>query len=638
MSELFLTILNLSITASWLILAILFLRLVMRKAPKWIICALWTLVAIRLLSPFCMESRLSLIPSSEPIPKEIVLNQVPSVNSEISVINQVINPIMVNVVEENAAGINPLQMIVTGAAYIWLAGMIGMFGYALFSYFQLKRTTGAFITIERNIRACDEVKSPFILGVFRPIIYVPSAMNGETLDYVLTHEKAHLRRGDHLWKPFGYVLLSVYWFNPLCWVAYVLLCRDIEMACDEKVVRDLDHDGKVAYSQILLNCHLSRKRIAACPLAFGEVGVKERVKSILYYKKPAVWILLFAAVMIAVISICFMTNPKREEDTETAAAAEETDQDGESATQTGENLPPYRYNNAGEDKAQEEAIYEYILKQTNPYAYNQVVIPAFVIFQSEMASDGRIKIHGDFWTYTYVKNGDVLECLGGGKETGVYYLRKTQDGSYVVDEFDRVGDGSYFTEDVKRISEGNKELEQKYYDSADDMKNPAKNIRARVIEQYILDNALEITSYQDAERQPVSVDDRRNPMVMGDVFTEPVNTLDGVTLSLEKYKAWEGELLIKNDSGRELEIGENFEIHVKKDGNWYCIEPFDEMIWHQIAYEIPNGKTTAFVINWLYVYGILQEGDYRIVKEVTQYRAPGDYDVYYLASEFSIKE
>ena len=290
MSSIFLKLLNMSITASWLILAVILARLLLKKAPKWIPCILWGLVAVRLICPFSLESVFSLIPSSETIPSNIALQNEPHINSGITVINEAVN----SVITESFApaldtSVNPLQVIIPIAAAVWIAGIVVMLAYALVSYLKLKKTVSVCVPIKEGILSCDEVKAPFILGVLRPVIYVPSSMQGETLDYVLRHETAHLQRRDHWWKPLGFLLLSVYWFNPLCWIAYILLCRDIEMACDEKVIRDMDKGDMAAYSQALLDCSFPRKRIAACPLAFGEVGVKERVKGVLNYKKPALW-------------------------------------------------------------------------------------------------------------------------------------------------------------------------------------------------------------------------------------------------------------------------------------------------------------------------------------------------------------
>ena len=310
MSAVFLKVLNMSMTASWLILAVVLTRLILKKAPKWIPCLLWGLVAIRLICPFSFESVLSLIPSSETIPANIALQPEPAINSGITIVNEAVNPVVAeSFTPAPTDSANPLQIVIPVAAILWIAGIVIMLGYALISYLKLKKSLSVCVPAGERILACDEVKAPFILGVFRPVIYVPSSMSGKTLAHVIRHEKAHLQRHDHWWKPLGFLLLSVYWFNPLCWIAYILLCRDIEMACDEKVIRDMDKDDMAAYSQALLDCSFPRKRIAACPLAFGEVGVKERIKGVLNYKKPAFWIIVIAVAACVVTGVCFLTNP-----------------------------------------------------------------------------------------------------------------------------------------------------------------------------------------------------------------------------------------------------------------------------------------------------------------------------------------
>ena len=311
MSAVFLKILNMSITASWLILAVVLVRLLLKKAPKWIPCLLWGLVAIRLICPFSFGSIFSLIPSSETIPANITAQPEPAINSGITIINDVINPVIAeSFTPAPTDSVNPLQIIVPVAAIVWVSGIVIMLAYAFISYIKLKKTVSVCVPVSEHILSCDEVKAPFILGVLKPVIYVPSSMSGETLDLVIRHETAHLQRHDHWWKPLGYLLLAVYWFNPLCWIAYILLSRDIEMACDEKVIRDMDKDEMAAYSQALLDCSFPRRRIAACPLAFGEVGVKERVKGVLNYKKPAFWIILIAIIACIVLAVCLMTDPK----------------------------------------------------------------------------------------------------------------------------------------------------------------------------------------------------------------------------------------------------------------------------------------------------------------------------------------
>ena len=314
MSEVFLKLLNLSITASWLILTVVIIRPLLKKAPKWINCALWALVAIRLVCPFSFESSLSLVPSAETVNTTHYLAK-PYIQSGVDVIDHAANSYLGDHYFEGVtvATRDSLSNPITFISLVWIIGVAVLLLYALISYIKLKKSVGASIAIKDNIMACDEVKSPFILGIMKPVIYVPSSMTGEILDCVINHETAHIKRHDHWWKPLGYLLLIVYWFNPLCWLSYVLLCRDIEMACDEKVIRDMDRNEKAAYSQALLNCNFPRKRIAACPLAFGEVGVKERVKSVLNYKKPAFWIIVVAVIACVAVSVCFMTNPKDNE-------------------------------------------------------------------------------------------------------------------------------------------------------------------------------------------------------------------------------------------------------------------------------------------------------------------------------------
>ena len=310
MSQLFIQIVNMSITASWLILAVVITRFLLKKAPKWLLCLLWVLVAFRLVCPFTLKSALSLIPSARTIPSNIELSPKPAIDSGITVINQVINPVIAgSFTPEPTASMNPLQLWVPAAAILWLSGIAIMLLYALISYLRLRKTVAASVPVKGNIKACDEIKTPFILGLFKPTIYVPSSMTGETLDYVIRHESAHLRRKDHWWKPLGFLLLAIYWFNPLCWLAYILLCRDIEMACDEKVIRDLDKEHMAAYSQALLDCSYTRKYVTACPLAFGEVGIKERIKGILHYKKPAFWIMIVAVIACIVLAVCLLTDP-----------------------------------------------------------------------------------------------------------------------------------------------------------------------------------------------------------------------------------------------------------------------------------------------------------------------------------------
>ncbi|MBR3524407.1 MAG: M56 family metallopeptidase [Lachnospiraceae bacterium] len=312
MSSMFIKLLNLSINASWLILAVVVLRFVLKKSPKWIFCILWGLVALRLICPVSIESALSLLPSGKAVPETTDMQ--PGIDTGIAAINNTINPAIRAVyATSEEAGANVMQNVLSTAFCIWIAGMAAMILYAFISYITVRRKVRASIRFKENIMLCDELKTPFILGMIRPLIYVPSALEAERMEMVCAHEKAHISRHDHWWKPLGFVLLSVYWFNPLCWLAYILLCRDIEAACDEKVIKDKDRAYMAAYSQTLLDLSISGKLITACPLAFGETGVKSRIKGILNYKKPAFWIIIIAVIACVAVAVCFLTVPKKEE-------------------------------------------------------------------------------------------------------------------------------------------------------------------------------------------------------------------------------------------------------------------------------------------------------------------------------------
>ena len=325
MSTVFLKILNLSYSASWLILAVLIVRLLLKKAPKWINCLLWALVAVRLILPFSLESAMSLLPSKEVLPADIQSTDVPHIESGIYAINNTVNPVIADTLAPaEVNSVNPMQVVVSVLCIVWVAGILAMTLYAFISFVKIKRSVREAAILEKGIMECDDVKSPFILGILRPVIYVPSGMDSETLELVLAHEKAHMKRRDYIWKPMGYALLSVYWFNPLSWIAYILLCRDIESACDEKVIRDKSSDYMAAYSQALLDCSIQRRRIAACPVAFGETGVKMRIKNVLSYKKPAFWIILASLAVCVVLAVCFLTDPQKDEAISEAPAEVET--------------------------------------------------------------------------------------------------------------------------------------------------------------------------------------------------------------------------------------------------------------------------------------------------------------------------
>lgn len=395
MSTVFLKILNLSFSASWLILAVLIVRLLLKKAPKWINCLLWALVAIRLILPFSLESAMSLLPSKEVLPADIQSTDAPHIESGIYAINNTVNPVIADTfAPAEVSSVNPMQVVVSVLCIVWVAGILTMTLYAFISFVKIKRSVREAAILEKGIMECDDVKSPFILGIFRPVIYVPSGMDSETLELVLAHEKAHMKRRDYIWKPLGYALLSVYWFNPLSWIAYILLCRDIESACDEKVIRDKSSDYMAAYSQALLDCSIQRRRIAACPVAFGETGVKTRIKNVLSYKKPAFWIILASLATCVILAVCFLTDPQKDETISEALVEEETPAEAETPA---EDAQPYVF--------EEERKYFY---SGNNFNETGLDTDELIDFSITFDSDG---------TYTWSET-PFSSYLG----TGTYYI------------------------------------------------------------------------------------------------------------------------------------------------------------------------------------------------------------------------
>ena len=311
MEYLFIHVLNISITASFLVLAIILYRLFAKKAPKWVSVLLWGLVGLRLLFPFSIESALSLIPSKNTIPTTITHDRYPALDTGFENVDEIVNPILSGSMEARPEySANPMHVWITALGWIWLAVMLCMLLYMAASFIYLRIKTIVKLEREDNVYLCDYVKTPFILGIIRPRIYLHSDISDKDYSLVVAHEKAHIKRLDHIWKPLGFLLLSVYWFNPLLWVAYILLCRDIESACDEKVISDLGDNEKADYSEALLTLGIKSRVISACPLAFGEVSVKSRVSAISKYKKPATIAIVISLVVCTIFAVCFLTYKK----------------------------------------------------------------------------------------------------------------------------------------------------------------------------------------------------------------------------------------------------------------------------------------------------------------------------------------
>lgn len=313
METLFLKLLNMSIIASWLVLIVMVIRILFKKVPKITRIVMWGFVGLRLVWPFSFVSIFSLIPSVNTIPENIMYLNRPRIQTGISPINEIINPFISDLYTPNEIySANPLQIVVFISSVIWIVGMIIMLLYTLFSYLRIRSRVVEAVPLNDNIYLCDQISTPFILGMMSPCIYLPSDINEQDIEYVIAHENAHLKRLDHWWKPIGFLLLSIYWFNPILWLAYYLFCKDIELACDEKVINEMDNQYKKPYSMALINCSSSRKHLIVCPLAFGEVAVEDRIKTILDYKKPKFWVVTISTILCIGLGFSFLTNPKIE--------------------------------------------------------------------------------------------------------------------------------------------------------------------------------------------------------------------------------------------------------------------------------------------------------------------------------------
>lgn len=316
MTALFLKLLNQSIAASYLIAAVLVLRLLLKKAPKRFSVLLWGLVAVRAVCPFSLESALSLLPRAQAVTPEIMTEPVPQIDSGVTAINHAVNPVLAEAfTPAPAASANPLQILLPVLAALWLAGAAGMALYAGISYMRLCGRVRTAVLLRDNIFCTESAPSPFLLGLVRPRVYLPFGMAQAAQEAAVAHEQAHIRRGDHWWKLAGFAVLALHWMNPLMWLAYALLCRDIELACDESVIRKMDAGRRADYSEALLMCSAESGRgahpltLRVCPLTFSEGAVKTRIKAVLHYRKPAVWLVAAAAAACVITAVCFLTDP-----------------------------------------------------------------------------------------------------------------------------------------------------------------------------------------------------------------------------------------------------------------------------------------------------------------------------------------
>lgn len=412
MGKVFLQFVNLSINAGYIMLAIILLRSVFRKMPRCFIVAMWGLAAIRLLCPISFESSLSLLPSSETLSPEVVMSDTPSINSGISVIDKMVNPVLSESFTEDKANIRTdsspnIQSIVTICTAVWTVGIIVILLYGAISYICIKRKVADSFPYKENIRFSENIQSPFILGIIKPEIYIPYKMDENIMRYVIFHEKSHLKRYDHIFKLLSFILLALHWFNPLVWISYILFCRDIELACDENVIRNMNMYTRQAYAEALLECSIKKHRPAVCPLAFGEIGVKERVINIMNYKKTTFWVTVTAVAIFVVVAVCLLTNPADS----TAQIDNNTELGFESYSEMNKSLSEQcnsLYIYEGSDKLLQYAYIE--LYDNNIFTFTYSMLSSYLSTGKYNIEDSKLILSTDDKKYTYVFNivGDTL--------------------------------------------------------------------------------------------------------------------------------------------------------------------------------------------------------------------------------------
>lgn len=611
--SMFTGVLNQSISASWLIFAVILIRVCIKKIPKSLHYVLWALVAVRLLCPISIESPWSLVPVIEVSSQESEADslavgeqgyldemdyaKVVLQNMELEVPEQNKSDVSVEVLADEVVDLTDVSTskgsfsigsALLLAAGIWLLGIVVIVFSSVIGVIRLKNQVGASLQIGEQVWMCDAIQSPFILGLISPRIYVPSFITKEQLPLILAHENEHLKYRDHWWKPFGFAILTIHWFNPLVWIAYILMCRDMELACDERVIRHMGEAEKKQYSRSLLLCNNPRYLISACPVAFGEIGVKERVKSILDYKKPSIWMLGIGVCVCIIIAVCFMTNPKRitlNVDVEKVAKIElQSGSSGKEIEITDEDV---------------------ILRITDH------------INKLEFQKKGSTAGHGgwSYWLTWYDAEGNEMESfttVGENRIAKDDYFYQSVNGNLDEDYYKQLLQGIADTDEIIR------------YNGREYKKSTLCNATLRWLEMTEMERSL--SSYFPPEFA---------------VFAEKW----GVTLDVEDVTPTSLTLKCTQSGGRptgELQTGTWYVLQTwTQEYGWREVDylPHEyEIAWTQEAWIIPMNDTCEWEVNWEWLYGELPEGKYRIGKEIMDFRDAGDYDSTIYYAEFEIVE
>ena len=441
MTAIFLKVADMSASACFLIAAVMLLRPALTKAPRYVRCLLWAMVGIKLLCPISIESAMSIIPAQIIDAQAVQFGGSPVLNTGFASLDGAVNNAIASSMPHSpAASADPLYLLAAVLSAVWLLGAAAMAAYTLIACLRLRRRVAASVRLDGNVYICDDIDTPFILGVIRPRIYLPSSLDDTSRENVLLHEREHSSRRDHWWKPLGFLILALHWFNPLVWAAYILLCRDLELACDEKIIAAMSDDEKKSYSETLLACSTGRGGIAACPLAFGEVGVKERVKTVQKYKKPSIIVVAAALLICAVTAGCFMTDPPEEQ--ESAPVAD----DIVSESPTPEDAkPPYG------DTVLESAINKAILDEnagSGPEGSNFACCSYIPLKEVESDDGHKVTCYG--WAYygEYAVSESGIELMSGS-HVPVALTFSLGSGAISLEEYWTPGDGERFASSIE---------------------------------------------------------------------------------------------------------------------------------------------------------------------------------------------
>lgn len=429
MTELFLSFVNRSITAGWMILPVLCLRWCLRNfRSKDLICILWGLVGLRLALPFSLPTPFSLVPSAQTIPADIMYASSPAIDTGLSTLNQTVNPMLsTSFSPDPATSANPLQIWLALAALIWVIGIALFALYALISLLRLRHRLTEAVPVGENVWVCDHIASPFLLGLMHPRIYLPSSLDPQTAASVIAHEHAHLMRRDSIWKAVGFVLLALYWFHPLVWVAYVLFCRDMELACDARATRDFSPAERKTYAEALLACSLPHAGRSFCPLAFGEIGVKSRIRALLQGKKPSRLLVILTACVIVALAVCFLTDPVPSDPSESSTSALALT----------------------DDVISDAILTHYNANSTEDLLCTESHIPLLTTYRQN--DDGSLKVTA-YLMVLYLelaRDGDWFREQSGSHIPTALTFHVQPDGSCTLTEYWEPGDGSLYASDIR---------------------------------------------------------------------------------------------------------------------------------------------------------------------------------------------